>query len=210
MSEPLPINAAVISGYIVLGTKKLNIHLTLEDVDSGSPDNGQIREDSSKEDGLHEQDEDDSELRGQDRDDGEGESELTDQDDDEDDTELTDQDQVAKAAAAGNLRNLLRPRPRRSRQDGGREETANPTREGRGRTTGRDEQPPTPRGPRGDSTKSSSRSSAPTGAPSAASGRSRSAKGTARSAGTSPEGEQTQTGQPSRRAKGGRTAKPSR
>jgi hypothetical protein len=117
---------------------------------------------------------------------------------------------VAKAAAAGNLRNLLRPRPRRSRQDGGREETANPTREGRGRTTGRDEQPPTPRGPRGDSTKSSSRSSAPTGAPSAASGRSRSAKGTARSAGTSPEGEQTQTGQPSRRAKGGRTAKPSR
>ncbi|MCU1630906.1 MAG: hypothetical protein JWP64_5855, partial [Pseudonocardia sp.] len=92
MSEPLPINAAVISGYIVLGTKKLNIHLTLEDVDSGSPDNGQIREGSSTEDGLHEQDEDDSELRGQDRDDGEGESELTDQDDDEDDTELTDQD----------------------------------------------------------------------------------------------------------------------
>ncbi|MDT7700488.1 MAG: hypothetical protein QOJ30_2813 [Pseudonocardiales bacterium] len=210
MSEPLPINAAVISGYIVLGTKKLNIHLTLEDVDSGSPDNGQIREGSSTEDGLHEQDEDDSELRGQDRDDGEGESELTDQDDDEDDTELTDQDQAAKAAAAGNLRNLLRPRPRRSRQDGGREETANPTREGRGRTAGRDEQPPTPRGQRGDSTKSSSRSSAPTGAPSAASGRSRSAKGTARSAGTSPEGEQTQTGQPSRRTKGGRTAKPSR
>jgi hypothetical protein len=34
VSDPLPINAVDISGYILLGTKKLNIHVTLEDGDS--------------------------------------------------------------------------------------------------------------------------------------------------------------------------------
>jgi len=34
VSNPLPINAVDITGYILLGTKKLNIHVTLEDGDS--------------------------------------------------------------------------------------------------------------------------------------------------------------------------------
>jgi hypothetical protein len=113
MSTPAPINAVDISGYILLGTKRLNIHITLEDADAGNAEAELDEQDQGgaefdepddlEEDDL-EQDEDDAEFDEPDEDE---------QDEDEADFDDQDEDPDDPAAAQASLRHLLRPRPRR-------------------------------------------------------------------------------------------------
>jgi hypothetical protein len=137
VSEPAPINAVDISGYILLGTKRLNIHITLEDTetelepddrdqsdagfgdeedaefdedDGADPDDGE-RDEVGDEDDLEYDDEDDTEEDAEFDEEDEEDDAGFDEDDTEDDEDDTEDDDRAPAEAS--LRDLLRPRPRR-------------------------------------------------------------------------------------------------
>lgn len=133
MSDPAPINAVDISGYILLGTKRLNIHITLEDTDAtgeieaADRDRGDAEfadeEDAEYDEDAEFADEEDAES------DTEGDAEFDEEDeeddaefDEEDDTEDVDQD--GRAPAQASLRDLLRPRPRRPEPDAGARRSA--------------------------------------------------------------------------------------
>jgi hypothetical protein len=142
VSDPAPINAVDISGYILLGTKRLNIHITLEDTDAADetelePDDRDRADaefgDEDEEDADFEEDAEDDEAEFEDEDDAEvddaevddtdeedtdedGEFDEEDEEDDggfEDEDDTEDVDRDDGAPAQASLRDLLRPRPRR-------------------------------------------------------------------------------------------------
>lgn len=107
MSEP--INAVDISGYILLGTKRLNIHITLEDLETGDDEYADEYADDETED----------------EDDAESEDDEVPEDDSDEDEEYDEEDEEPdeeddeRAASQDDLRHLLRPR-RRGRAPEGR------------------------------------------------------------------------------------------
>jgi hypothetical protein len=144
VSDPAPINAVDISGYILLGTKRLNIHITLEDTDAtgeieaADRDRGDAEfadeEDAEYDEDAEFADEEDAESDTEgdaefDEEDEEDDAEFDEEDeeddaefDEEDDTEDVDQD--GRAPAQASLRDLLRPRPRRPEPDAGARRSA--------------------------------------------------------------------------------------
>lgn len=131
MSDPAPINAVDISGYILLGTKRLNIHITLEDTDAAGEieaadrDRGDAEfadeEDAEYDEDAEFDDEEDAEYDAE----GDAEYDEEDEEDEEDDAEFDEEDdtedvgQDDRAPAQASLRDLLRPRPRRPEPDAG-------------------------------------------------------------------------------------------
>jgi hypothetical protein len=108
-----PINAVDISGYILLGTKRLNIHITLEDLETGDDEYADEYADDETEDEDDAESEDD-EVPEDDSD----EDEEYDEEDEEPDEE-DDEEDDERAASQDDLRHLLRPR-RRGRAPEGR------------------------------------------------------------------------------------------
>jgi len=104
-----PINAVDISGYILLGTKRLNIHITLEDLETGDDEYADEYADDETED----------------EDDAESEDDEVPEDDSDEDEEYDEEDEEPdeeddeRAASQDDLRHLLRPR-RRGRAPEGR------------------------------------------------------------------------------------------
>src|SRR5690349_10151646 len=106
MSNPVPITAMDITGYILLGTKRLNIRLTLDDIVPSYIEDGTTNKNQTEDERLTDEngqdelaDEDQDELADEEQDElaDEDQDELADEDQDEladeDQDELADEDQ---------------------------------------------------------------------------------------------------------------------
>ena len=144
MSNPVPITAMDITGYILLGTKRLNIRLTLDDIVPSYIEDGTTNKNQTEDERLTDEngqdelaDEDQDELADEDQDElaDEDQDELADEDEDEGavssvpgvggeeseaeyrETEGPNGHHTADDSV-GSLRRLLHPRTRQNREIG--------------------------------------------------------------------------------------------
>ncbi|MDT7642996.1 MAG: hypothetical protein QOC83_7290, partial [Pseudonocardiales bacterium] len=68
MSDPLPISAVDITGYILLGTKKLNIRVTLDDIELSEIDSRSETENETEDEPLTDENDYEDELADEDAD----------------------------------------------------------------------------------------------------------------------------------------------
>src|SRR5690349_16740513 len=137
MSNPVPITAMDITGYILLGTKRLNIRLTLDDIVPSYIEDGTTNKNQTEDERLTDEngqdelaDEDQDELADEEQDElaDEDQDELADEDQDEladeEQDELADEEEDEKGdddadEPAGDARGELDPQTRHDQGGGG-------------------------------------------------------------------------------------------